>query len=453
VINPATGEPVGTLPHASRQDLDRALDAAARGFEVWRKTNVVDRSRTLRRAAELLRQRKGDIARRLTLEQGKPLAEATVEVAAAADIFEWNAEEARRVYGRLVPARTPNLRLMVTHEPVGPVAAFAPWNFPVLLPARKISAALAAGCSCIIKPAEETPSATLAIAQALEEAGLPKGVLNVVYGVPADISTHLIASPVIRKISFTGSTAVGKHLQKLAAEGLKRCTMELGGHAPVVVFDDADAEKAATMSAAAKYRNAGQVCVSPTRFYVHESIHDRFVARFTEVARAIKVADGLTSDVGMGPCANPRRQDAMEELIGDAQSRGAKLTTGGNRIGNKGFFWEPSVLANVPADAKIMSTEPFGPVAAINAFRDFDSVVADANRLPYGLAAYAFTQSAANAAAIGEALEAGMVGINSFSISTSEMPFGGIKESGYGSEGGSETLESYLAIKTISHQL
>jgi succinate-semialdehyde dehydrogenase/glutarate-semialdehyde dehydrogenase len=453
VVNPATGEPVGTLPHAGTADLDRALAAAARAYHGWRKTPALERARILKRAAELIRERAADIARRLTLEQGKPLAEATAEVGGAADIFEWNAEEARRIYGRLVPARGAGQRLMVTHEPVGPVAAFAPWNFPVLLPARKISAALAAGCSCIIKPAEETPSATLALARALEDAGLPKGVLNVVFGVPGEISAYLLASPVIRKISFTGSTAVGKQLQKLAADGLKRCTMELGGHAPVVVFPDADPDQAAAASAVAKFRNAGQVCVSPTRFYVHEDIHDRFVQRLVEAARALKLGDGLVPDVGMGPCANPRRLDAMAELIGDAQKNGAKLAAGGRRSGNKGYFWEPTVLTDVPRQARIMNEEPFGPVATVNRFRAFDEVVAEANRLPFGLAAFAFTQSASTAASIGEALEAGMVGINSFAISLAEMPFGGIKESGYGSEGGSESLDSYLVTKTISHQV
>ena len=453
VINPATDEPVAVLPHASRADLDRALGAAERGYAVWRKVPALERARILKRAADLIRERAAEIARRMTLEQGKPLAESTLEVGGAADIFEWNAEEARRLYGRLVPPRMAGQRLMVTREPVGPVAAFAPWNFPALLPARKISAALAAGCSCIIKPAEETPSPTLLIAKALEDAGLPKGVLNVVFGVPAEISEYLIASPVIRKISFTGSTIVGKQLQKLAAEGVKRCTMELGGHAPVVVFADADLDKAAAASVVAKYRNAGQVCVSPTRFYVHEEIHDRFAGRFAELARGLKIGDGLDKESAMGPCANPRRLEAMAGLVADAESHGAKRLAGGQRIGNKGFFWQPTVLRDVPDEASIMSNEPFGPVAVINRFRDFDAVVREANRLPYGLAAFAFTNSAKTAADIGEALEAGMVGINSFLISLAEMPFGGVKESGYGSEGGSESLDSYLVTKTISHQL
>jgi len=453
VINPATEESVGLLPHASRADLDRALAAAARAQILWRKTPAIERARILKRAADLIRSRSDAIAQRMTLEQGKVLAEASLEVGGAADIFEWNAEEARRLYGRLVPPRAPGQRLMVTREPVGPVAAFAPWNFPALLPARKISAALAAGCCCIIKPAEETPSPTLAMARALEEAGLPKGVLNVVFGVPQEISEYLLASPVVRKISFTGSTVVGKQLQKLAADGLKRCTMELGGHAPVVVFADADPDKAAAASVTAKFRNAGQVCVSPTRFYVHETIHDRFAKSFAELAAAMTVGDGLDAASGMGPCANPRRLEAMASLIGDAEAHGARRLAGGQRIGNKGYFWQPTVLADVPDEAAMMTTEPFGPVAVINRFKAFDAVVEAANRLPYGLAAFAFTGSGKIASEIGEALEAGMIGINSFAISLAEMPFGGVKESGYGSEGGSESLDSYLVTKTISHQM
>jgi succinate-semialdehyde dehydrogenase/glutarate-semialdehyde dehydrogenase len=450
VINPATGETLGALPHASTADLDRALAAAQRGFEIWRAVSPYDRAKVLRRAADLIRERQEHIATQLTLEQGKPLAEARGEVASAADLFDWNAGEGRRSYGRLVPPRTKGHRQMVVREPVGPVAAFTPWNFPANLPARKISSALAAGCSCIIKPAEETPGTSIAIARAVQDAGLPAGVLNVVFGVPAEISQYLIASPIIRKITFTGSTAVGKLLAKLAADGVKRTTMELGGHAPVVVFEDADADKAAELSAVGKFRNAGQVCISPTRFYVHERSHSAFVERFTELARQLPVGAGLAPSSKMGPCANPRRIDAMESLIADARDRGAKVTVGGSRIGNEGFFWEPTVLVDVPNDARIMNTEPFGPVAVINRFQQFDDVVAQANRLPYGLAAYAFTESERTATAIGDALETGLVGINTFQITVPETPFGGVKESGYGSEGGIEGLDAYLTTKFIS---
>jgi len=450
VVNPATGETIGTLPHASKADLDRALDAAQRGFLAWRKTSPNERAKVLRKAGELFRERADHIATQMTLEEGKTLAESKMEVLGSAEIFEWMAEECRRSYGRLVPSRSAGHRQMVVREPVGPVAAFSPWNFPAVTPARKIAASLAAGCSCIIKPAEETPATALAMAKCLEDAGLPKGVLSVVFGVPSEVSTYLIASPVIRKISFTGSTVVGKHLAKLAADGVKRATLELGGHAPVVIFDDVDAESVAKMAVAAKYRNAGQVCISPTRFYVQENVHDRFVAKFAELAAAMPVGDGMDAKSKMGPLANARRIDAMEQMIGDARDHGAKVATGGERIGNAGYFWQPTVLSEVGNDAKIMNVEPFGPVAAMVRFKKFDEVVEEANRLPYGLAAYAFTSSATNAQAIGDALDSGLVGVNTFGVTVPETPFGGVKESGYGSEGGSEGLDAYLQTKFIS---
>jgi succinate-semialdehyde dehydrogenase/glutarate-semialdehyde dehydrogenase len=450
VVNPATGDTIGTLPHASRADLDRALDAAARGFQTWRKVSPNERAKVLRKAGELIRERADRIATLMTLEEGKTLGESKMEVLSSAEIFEWMAEECRRSYGRLVPPRAAGHRQMVMREPVGPVAAFSPWNFPAVTPARKIAASLAAGCSCIIKPAEETPATALAMAKALEDAGLPKGVLGVVFGVPSEVSTYLIASPVIRKISFTGSTVVGKHLAKLAAEGVKRATLELGGHAPVVIFDDVDADKVAGMAVAAKYRNAGQVCISPTRFYVQENVHDRFVAKFAELAKALPVGDGMDAKNKMGPLANARRIDAMEQMIGDARDHGAKVKTGGERIGNAGYFWQPTVLTDVQNDSKIMNVEPFGPVAAMVRFKKFDEVVEQANRLPYGLASYAFTGSAAQATAIGDALDSGLVGVNTFAVTVPETPFGGVKESGYGSEGGSEGLDAYLQTKFIS---
>jgi succinate-semialdehyde dehydrogenase / glutarate-semialdehyde dehydrogenase len=450
VVNPATGETIGTLPHASKADLDRALDAAQRGFQTWRKVSPNERAKVLRKAAELIRERADHIATVMTMEEGKTIGESKMEVLGSAEVFEWMAEECRRSYGRVIPSRSPGHRQMVIREPVGPVAAFAPWNFPAVTPARKIAASLAAGCSCICKPAEETPATALAIAKALEDAGLPKGVLSIVFGVPSEVSTHLIASPIIRKISFTGSTVVGKLLAKLAADGVKRATMELGGHAPVVIFDDVDPEKVAGMAVAAKYRNAGQVCISPTRFYVQENVHDRFVAKFAELAAAMPVGDGLDAKNKMGPLANARRIDAMEQIIGDAKDHGAKVKTGGERIGNAGYFWQPTVLSDVTNESRIMNVEPFGPVAAMVRFKKFDDVVEQANRLPYGLASYAFTGSAANATAIGDALESGLVGVNTFGVTVAETPFGGVKESGYGSEGGSEGLDAYLQVKFIS---
>ncbi|NIJ07291.1 succinate-semialdehyde dehydrogenase/glutarate-semialdehyde dehydrogenase [Sphingomonas vulcanisoli] len=450
VVNPATGETIADLPVATRADLDEALAAADIGFKIWRAVSAYDRAKILRAAAQLVRERAPLIGAISTTEQGKPIAESTAEAFACADIFDWYAEEARRAYGRIVPSKHPGVRHLVTKEPIGPVAAFSPWNFPTTIPSRKLAAALAAGCSVIIKPAEETPGSALALARALDDAGLPKGVLNVVFGVPADISSYLIASPVIRKITFTGSTAVGKQLGVLAAQGMKPTTMELGGHAPVIVFADADIDRAAAMMAGGKYRNAGQICIAPTRFYLHDSIHDAFVEQFVKAAGRLKVGNGLDRETTMGPLANPRRVTAMGEFIADAQAHGARLAAGGASNGGPGNFWQPTVLADVPNDARIMNEEPFGPVAVTQRFESFDQVVAEANRLPYGLAAYAWTQSARTVADIGDAIEAGMVGINFLGLTGPETPFGGVKESGHGSEGGSEGLEAYLHHKYIA---
>ena len=450
VLNPATEEVLGTLPHASKTDLDRALEAAQRSFPAWRARPPHERGKILRRAADLLRERTETIARIATLEEGKVLAETRWEVGLSAEIFEWYAEEGRRAYGRVLPQRASGVRMTVLKEPVGPVAAFTPWNFPIGNPARKIGAALGAGCPCLLKPAEEAPASALEVARALVDAGLPAGVLSVVFGVPAEVSSYLLASPVIRAMSFTGSIPVGKQLMKLAAEGMKRTTMELGGHAPVLVFDDVDVEQVLDQSVFSKYRNAGQVCVSPTRFYVHEKIFGRFVDGFTSRARALKVGNGLADDTKMGPLAHHRRLASMEGLLGDARKHDARFHTGGERLGGKGYFWQPTVISDVPNSARIMNEEPFGPVAILNPFSDFDSVMQQANRLPYGLAAYAFTRSSRNVNLIGEQLEAGMIGINSYAISVPESPFGGIKESGHGSEEGIEGLDACLVTKFVS---
>ena len=450
VINPATEQTIGQFPHATTADLDRALEAAQKGFQTWRAVFPDQRGKILKKAAELMRSRAEEIARIATIESGKRIAETRVELAASANIFEWFAEEGRRAYGRVLPQRTPGTRLAVVKEPVGPVAAFAPWNFPLGNPARKIGAALGAGCSCILKPAEETPASALAVARCLFEAGLPKEVLSIVFGVPSEISTHLLASPIIRKVSFTGSIPVGKHLMKLAAEGMKRTTMELGGHAPVLVFDDVDVEKVLDMCVGAKYRNAGQVCVSPTRFYSHEKIYNRFVEGFAARAKALPVGDGLDERNQMGPLIHARRLAAIEGFVADAKQHGAKVRAGGARLRSPGYFYAPTVLSDVPKTARIMNEEPFGPVALINPFSDFDSVIKEANRLPYGLAAFAFTDSAHRAKLVGEQLEAGMVGVNTFAISVPESPFGGVKESGHGSEEGVEGLEACLVTKFIS---
>jgi len=450
VINPATEEVIGQLPHATTTDLDRALAAAQEGFQAWRAVFPDQRGKILKRAAELLRSRAEETARTATIESGKSIHETRIEVGMAANILEWYAEEGRRAYGRVLPQRAAGTRLCVVREPVGPVAAFAPWNFPLGNPARKIGAALGAGCSCILKPAEETPASGLAVARALAEAGLPAGVLSIVFGVPTEVSSRLIASPVIRKISFTGSIPVGKQLMRLASEGMKRTTMELGGHAPVLVFDDVDVEHVLDMSAAAKYRNGGQVCVSPTRYYVHESIYQRFVEGFAARAKEWPVGNGLDEKNKMGPLIHARRLAAIEEFVKDAVACGARVAAGGKRLRSPGYFYAPTVLADVPKTARIMNEEPFGPVALINPFSNFEAVIEEANRLPYGLAAFAFTGSARTAKLAGEKLEAGMVGVNTYAISVPESPFGGVKESGHGSEEGIEGLEECLVTKFIS---
>lgn len=439
------------MPLATPEDVAEALAAAQRAGAEWARVTAYERAKLLRRAADLLRARCETIARALTLENGKLLAEARGEIQTAADIFEWNADEGRRAYGRIVPARTAGQRFLVTKEPIGVVAAFTPWNFPAATAARKISAALTAGCACIIKPAEETPATALALAEALVDAGLPPGVLNVLFGVPAEISEQLLASPIVRKVTFTGSAAVGLHLMKLAAADAKRATMELGGHAPVIVYDDADLDQAVALGVAAKFRNAGQICVSPTRYFVHRRLHRDYVERFAMAARALRVGSGLSEENQMGPLANPRRLDGMAELIGDAVARGARLETGGSRIGNHGFFWEPTVLADVPHEARIMNEEPFGPVAVINAFDQIEEALAAANRLRFSLSAYAFTRSAERAQQVSEGLKAGVVGINTFTVTLTEIPFGGVELSGDGREGGSEGLDSYLATKAVAH--
>jgi succinate-semialdehyde dehydrogenase/glutarate-semialdehyde dehydrogenase len=450
VLNPATEKPLGHLPHASKADLDHALEAAKKGFAQWRNTSAYDRCKIMRKAADLMRERHDHISKVLVQEQGKVYAEARAEVLTSADIIDWYAEEGRRAYGRIVPGRVKGTRQLVIQEPVGVVAAFTPWNFPVLTPARKIGGALAAGCTLILKASEETPGACIEMVKCFADAGLPAGVLNLVFGVPAEVSEHLLAKTAVRKISFTGSIPVGKHLAQLAAKGMKRTTMELGGHSPVVVFADADPEKAADTIAAFKYRNAGQVCISPTRFYVQEPVYRKFLDRFTEYAKALKLGDGLEKGITMGPLANSRRLDAMDSFVNDAKVRGGKVVTGGARRGNQGYFYEPTVITDVPDDAKIMTEEPFGPVAPIVPFKTFDEVVERANSLQFGLAAYAFTSSNATAAAIGDAIESGMVGVNSVAVSTPETPFGGVKESGHGSEGGIEGLGAYFNTKFIS---
>src|ERR1700754_1594382 len=450
VLNPATEEKIGTVAHADKADLDEALAAAQKGFKAWRMVSPLERSKVMRKAAELMRERADKIATLMTMEQGKVLAEAKIETMSAADTIEWFAEEGRRAYGRLIPARAPGVYQMAIKDPVGVVAAFTPWNFPINQVVKKLSAALAAGCSIIVKAPEETPASPAELIRAFADAGVPAGVINLVYGVPSEISEYLIPHPIIRKISFTGSTVIGKQLSALAGLHMKRATMELGGHAPAIVFNDADVTSAAKILSAAKYRNAGQVCISPTRMLVQDDVFREFADKFVEGAKTMKVGNGMDADSKMGSLANPRRVNAIEGMVQDAVGKGAKLETGGHRVGNKGYFYEPTVVSDVPKDARAMNEEPFGPLALISRFSTLDEVTEEANRLPYGLASYAFTSSTKTATAIGAAIESGMVSINSFGLALPEVPFGGVKDSGYGSEGGTEAMDGYFNTKFIT---
>jgi succinate-semialdehyde dehydrogenase/glutarate-semialdehyde dehydrogenase len=450
VYDPATGDLLGKLPHATPADLDRALAAAQRAFEKWRTVSPMEKSKVLRRVGELTRERSKEIGRNITLDQGKPLAEAIGEVLRCADHCDWHAEECRRIYGRVIPPRFPNVRQMVLREPIGVCAAFTPWNFPYNQAIRKITAAIGAGCTIVIKGPEDTPSAVVAIARMFHDAGLPPGVLNVVWGVPSEVSEHLIKSPIVRKVSFTGSVPVGKQLAAMAGAHMKRVTMELGGHSPVIVCEDADVERAAEALAALKFANAGQVCVSPNRFYVQAKFFDRFMARFIDKVGKIKVGSGLEPDTKMGPLAHERRVPAMMEFVEDATSRGGRVEVGGSRIGGKGNFFQPTVISNPPDDSKVMTLEPFGPIAPCVPFTDLDEAIRRANSLPYGLSAYAFTTSSKNALKLQNGLESGMININHFGAALPETPFGGVKDSGIGSEGGTETFDGYLTTKFVT---
>jgi acyl-CoA reductase-like NAD-dependent aldehyde dehydrogenase len=450
VLNPATNQIIGKLPHATREDLDLALTSAQRAFESWRKSSPLERSKVLRKVGELARARATDIGRGMTMDMGKPLAESVGEVNFCAEHAEWHAEECRRIYGRVIPARADGVRQIVLREPIGVCVAFSPWNFPFNQAIRKISAAIGAGCTIIIKGSEEAPSAVLAIAQLFHDAGLPAGCLNVVWGVPAEVSDYLVRSPIVRKVSFTGSVPVGKHLAQLAGSLMKRCTMELGGHAPVIVCDDADIDNAVELLVPYKFRNAGQVCISPTRFFVQEGVYDRFVAQFLAKTATLKVGDGLAPDTKMGPLAQRRRVPAMASFIDGAHQRGATLLAGGQALGGDGNFFAPTVIADLPEDSKLMTEEPFGPIAGMIRFKTVEEALKRANSLPFGLASYAFTTSTRNANAISNGLEAGMVSINHLGMALAETPFGGIKDSGYGSEGGLETFDGYLNTKFVT---
>ncbi|MGC1489497.1 MAG: NAD-dependent succinate-semialdehyde dehydrogenase [Albidovulum sp.] len=455
VTDPATEEVLGTIAAATERDIDDALLAAKDGFDIWRHTGTWDRATKIRKVADLIRARQGDIARLMSLETGKPLAESMGETGAAADQFEWYSEETKRIYGQLIEARTPDSRMAVIYQPVGVVAAFSAWNFPALLPARKIAAALAAGCAIIVKPAGETPSCCAAIVQACHDAGIPPGAINMLTGDSSLIAARLIRSPTVRKVSVTGSVSVGKQILALAAEGVKKVSMELGGHGPVVIFDDFDAAKAAEICAMTKFRNCGQVCISPTRFYVHEKSYDAFAGRFAEIAKSLKIGRGLEDGVQMGPMANKRGLETIQRMTQDALDRGATLLAGGKAPAgfNKGYFMEPTVLGRVPDDALVMTEEPFGPIAPITSFTDYDEVIARANALPFGLAGYVFSNDLTTATRAYEDLEVGMVGVNEMLLATAEAPFGGVKESGMGREGGSLGIQDYLDPKYVKIKL
>jgi len=452
VLNPATEEEIGRLPHAEKSDLDDAVESAAMGFDAWRKVPPSGRANILYKAAAIMRERQGEIAAAITAEHGKPLDQARLEVIRGCEFFEWDAGEATRTYGRVIPS-APGVRYIVHHQPIGIVAGFSPWNFPMSQPCRKVAGAIAAGCSIILKAAEETPAGALHIARALHDAGLPPGVLNLVFGTPADISDHLIKQDQVRLVAFTGSTAVGRHLTTLAAKHMTPVLMELGGHAPVIVCEDTDVEAAAITGAVRKMRNAGQVCTSPTRFFVHESIFDAYVETFVRRAAETIVGNGVDPGVEMGPLANDRRIGALTDLVEDAREQGAELKTGGSRLGNKGYFFQPTVLANVPDSARVMQEEPFGPLAIINPVASLDEAIEKANSVPYGLASYGFTNRADYVDRIVEGVEAGNLSINTLEASLPETPFGGVKSSGYGREGGTEGLHNYMITKNVSHSL
>lgn len=452
VVNPATEEEIGRVPVADKNDLDDALDAAAAGFKIWSQTSPRDRADLVRAASGLLRERQDEIANAITLEHGKPFNQAQLEVIRGCEFFEWDAGEAVRTYGRVIPSG-PGVKYIVHHQPIGPVASFSPWNFPMSQPARKIAGAVASGCSIILKAAEETPAGAMHIVRAFHDAGLPPGVLNLVSGIPADISQHLIPSDTVKLVAFTGSTTVGRHLTGLASNHMTPVLMELGGHAPVIVCEDTDVEAAAMTSAIRKMRNAGQVCTSPTRFFVHEQVFEQFLDVFTRRAAETTVGNGMEPGIEMGPLANDRRVAAMTRLVDDATRAGADLMTGGKRIDTTGYFFEPTVLANVPDDASVMQEEPFGPVAIVNPVDSLDAGIDRANSVPYGLAAYGFTNRADYADRMIEKVEAGNLSINTLEASLPETPFGGVKSSGYGREGGAEGLHHYTVVKNVSHSI
>ncbi|MFT4115386.1 NAD-dependent succinate-semialdehyde dehydrogenase [Bradyrhizobium sp.] len=452
IINPCNEQPLGVLPQATRQDLDDAVTAAEKGLRAWRQSSPAHRQRVIESASRIARENRDYIAHAMTLEQGKPILQSRLEIDRGCDILEWDATEGRRTYGRVIPTE-PGMRFTVTREPIGVVAAFSPWNFPFSSPARKIGGALAAGCSIILKASEETPAGAMMLVQAFADAGIPDGLINLVYGRPAEISDYLIPHPAVRLVTFTGSVAVGKRLAEIAGRHMKPVIMELGGHAPVIVCADADIKRAAAVSVTGKSRNAGQVCVSPTRFFVEDSVYDRFADEFATGARRVKVGDGLDESNAMGALVNARRLGTIDSMVQDAVAHGANVLAGGSRLGNQGFFYPLTVLGDVPETARAMQEEPFGPLALLSRVQSVDEALIKANSLPYGLAAYAFTESAATVEKISQTIQCGNLAINHLTASFAETPFGGVKDSGYGREGGIEGLDCYMSTKLVSHKM
>ncbi len=450
IYNPATEDYIGSVSHARKEDLDLALNSAQKGFLTWKNFSALERSKIMRKAADILKSRTKDIAKLMTIESGKPIADAEIELGMGIDQIEWFAEEGRRAYGRIIPSRSKAVNQFVFKEPVGVVAAFTPWNWPVQQTARKIAPALASGCTIIVKGPEETPRSTAEFVKAFDEAGIPKGTLNLVFGIPSEISEYLIPHPIVKKVTFTGSTQVGKQLMSLAGRYMKKVTMELGGHSPAIICEDANLETAANILVGTKFRNAGQICISPTRFLVHKKVYEKFLNLFVANVRSIKVGNGLEDDIKMGPLIHEKRLQTIEKLVKDAVDRGANIVTGGKRIGNKGYFFEPTVLTEVSKDSKLMNEEPFGPLAPILSFDHLDDALDEANRLEYGLAAYVYTNNLKLAQELGSNIESGQISINHHGLGLVENPFGGVKGSGVGSEMGAEGIEPYLNVKFIS---
>ncbi|SVB10516.1 uncharacterized protein METZ01_LOCUS163370 [marine metagenome] len=449
VINPATEEIIGKASKAAPSDVEKALKSAEKGFEIWKKTPSWKRASIIRKIADLIRKKKEVLAKWLTLEVGKPLTEGLGEVSGAADIFEWNAEETKRIYGQTVESRFENTRMHVYYQPVGVVAALVPWNFPIVLASRKISTALAAGCSVICKPDVITPGCVMEMMDIMNEAGVPAGVVNLLSGDPASISSQLISSDIVKKVSITGSTRVGKLILKQAADKVQRVTMELSGHAPFIVFDDVDIQKVAEMAIAAKFRNNGQVCISPSRFYIHENKKDEFTKSFVEKTKKLKIGNGLDKGVQLGPMTTKKRLNEIEELVEKTKQEGAQILCGGKRPAgfNKGYFYEPTVFDNVKDNFTIMKQEAFGPLVPITTFKDYDEVIERANNHELGLASYVYTNSMEKAHKTSELMETGVVAVNTPIVAVAETPFGGIKQTGYGREGGSMGIKDYLNVK------